>query len=283
MRQETQCKTAEIRGRIRMQKLKKIGGIAIVLLIVAGGFMIYHYFQTWPLRFRSDLNAFFGSGNWEQVSSETKESMIYTVYHSSSDGLRSGERAGKFHEWNLVFRNRYGEEELWTISDHTMKINHSDHMFLSSERYSAREALTLELMDLSLYAVGDQVKRELLAEILTEQELECLNVYISYRDGNPPPKFYSRLRQEDWFTVNQLSAADYLETDLYDFYLEIQAYDYKVEKLSAEEQSHLMGSLGRIEGILRNAYGEYADYEIYLGEGYRAEFSGNRADAGMSF
>ena len=136
-----------------MQKVKKIGGIAIVLLIVAGGFMIYHYFQTWPLRFRSDLDAFFGSGNWEQVSSETKESMIYTVYHSSSDGLRSGERAGKFHEWNLVFRNRYGEQELWTISDHTMKINHSDHMFLSSERgtdfsvpFSINLHLRLEVM-----------------------------------------------------------------------------------------------------------------------------------------
>ena len=68
-------------------------------------------------------------------------------------------------------------------------------------------------------------------------------------------------------------AADYLETDLYDFYLRIQAFDYRVEKLPEEKRQHLMDSLLEIERLLRNAYGSHADYEIYLGEGYRAEFT----------
>ena len=253
--------------------LKKAGATAIVVLIIVVGFLIYHYFQTWPLRFRSDFNDFFGEGNWEQISSETNESRMYTVYYRSGNAGQSGERAGTYHNWDIAFTNRYGEEELWTITDHTLKINHDRHWFLSSERYSARQALTLELMDLSLDAVGEQVKRGSVSGVRSEEELECLDIYISYRNGNPPPEFYSRLRKEPWFQANEFTAADYLETDLYDFYLRIQAFDYRVEKLAEEKRQHLMDSLLEIERLLRNAYGSHADYEIYLGEGYRAEFT----------
>ena len=45
--------------------LKKVLAAAIVILMIAVGFLIYHYFQTWPLRYRSDFNDFFGKGNWE--------------------------------------------------------------------------------------------------------------------------------------------------------------------------------------------------------------------------
>ena len=112
--------------------LKKAGAAAIVVLIIVVGFLIYHYFQTWPLRFRSDFNDFFGEGNWEQISSETNESRMYTVYYRSSNAGQSGERAGTYHNWDIAFTNRYGEEELWTITDHTLKINHDRHLFLIS-------------------------------------------------------------------------------------------------------------------------------------------------------
>ena len=128
-------------------------------------------------------------------------------------------------------------------------------------------------MDLSTNAVGEQVKRDILSDVLSEEELECLDIYISYRNGNPPPEFYSQLRKEPWFEANTITAADYLETDLYDFFLRIQAYDYRVEKLSEEKQQHLMDSLVEMERLLRNAYGRHADYELYLGEEYQAEFT----------
>ena len=105
------------KGKGKMKKAKKAGVLAVVILIIAVGFLIYHYFQTWPLRFRSDFNEFFGEGNWEQVSSETNESRMYTVYHRSSSPALSGERAGTYHNWDIAFTNRYGEEELWTITD----------------------------------------------------------------------------------------------------------------------------------------------------------------------
>lgn len=260
-----------------MKRLKKIGRIIIILLILVAGFLIYHYFQTWPLRFHSDLNDFFGKGNWENVSSETKESKMYSVYHRSHNVLLSGEEPGRYHNWDIVFTNRYGEEELWTITDHTLKINHDRHWLFSSERYSARQAMTLELMDVSSSAAGEQVKREVLNGVLSQEELECLDIYISYRNGNPPPEFYSRLRKEPWFEVNQATADNYLKTDLYDFYLRILAFDYRVEKLTEEQQQHLLESLGEMEKALLAAYGEYADYEIYLGEGYTAEFTGDKA------
>lgn len=94
---------------------------------------------------------------------------------------------------------------------------------------------------------------------------------ISYRDGNPPPEFYDKLAREPWFTANEVGVQDYMDTDLYDFYIWIHAYDYRVEKLAPEEQQHLMDSLGDIEQKLKATYGDDVPYEIYLGEDIRAE------------
>ena len=101
---------------------------------------------------------------------------------------------------------------------------------------------------------------------------------ISCRNGNPPPSMYSRLLRQPWFTAEQIDASLYLRTDLYDFYIRILAYDYRVEKLTQEEQAHLFGSLPEMEEALQEAFGACADYDIYLGEGYTAEYSGEPAD-----
>ena len=264
-----------------MKHLKKIGFFAVLLLIAAAVFFIWFFFRTWPLRFHAEFDSFFGKGNWKQVSSETKESFMYSVYHRSSISSLSKNRPGLFHEWDIAFTNRSGETEIWTISDHTMRINQDKYWLLSPNRYSARQALTLELMDLSSYMAGDQLLDEILGTILSDREADCIDAYISYRHGNPPPGMYSRLIREPWFTVDRITAAEYLQTDLYDFYLRILAYNYKVEKLTPGEQAHLFGSLEEIEEALQEAFGEYADYDIYLGEGYAAEFSGNKAAQGQ--
>ena len=262
----------------RHKTLKKVIAVSLLLLIAAAVFFIWYYLRTWPLRFHAEFDAFFGKGNWEQISSETKESLIYSVYHRSTNPSLSGERPGKFHEWDIAFTNRNGETEIWTISDHTMRINQDKYWLLSPKRYSARQALTQELMDLSSGMAGQQVLDEILRDILPEREADCINVEISYRNGNPPPGMYSRLIRQSWFNVEQISASEYLKTDLYDFYIRILAYDYRVEKLTQEEQEHLFGSLTEIEEALQDAFGAYADYDIYLGEGYTAEYSGELAD-----
>ncbi len=61
----------------------------------------------------------------------------------------SEEIPGKFHEWDIAFTNRDGDTEVWTISDHTMKINHDKYWLLSADRYSAKQAFGQELMDIS--------------------------------------------------------------------------------------------------------------------------------------
>lgn len=177
----------------RHKTLKKVIAAALLLLIAAAVFFIWYYLRTWPLRFHAEFDAFFGKGNWEQISSETKESLIYSVYHRSTNPSLSGERPGKFHEWDIAFTNPGGETEIWTISDHTMRINQDKYWLLSPKRYSARQALTQELMDLSFGMAGQQVLDEILRDILPEQEADCINVEISYRNGNPPPGMYSRL------------------------------------------------------------------------------------------
>lgn len=261
-----------------MRRWKKIGIAAALIMIVSVILFARYYLQMWPLRFRAELDAFFGKGNWETVSSEAKESMIYTVrYRSSNRAIGSEERPGKFHTWDIACIDSSGEGEIWSISDHTMRINQDRHWLFSPDRYSAKQALALEFMDVSCAAAGEKLREDILLDILPEQEADCLDVEIFYRNGNPPPDMYDVLLEEPWFTAKETTAANYLSTDLYDFYIHILAHDYRVEKLSADEQEHLMGSLAEIEEALKAAYGEYADYDIYLGEGREAVFQGTKA------
>lgn len=245
---------------------KKIGLIAAGVLLIAAATALYFVLKCWPVRFRSELDAFFGKDNWKWVSSESKKSLIYTVYRSNK------EWPGSYRTWDIAFTNRNGETEVWTITDHVMKINHDKHWIFSPGRYSAKQALTLELMDISFAMASEDVRAAVLESVLTKREVECLDVDISYRNGNPPPKMYDQLMKQPWFQANQITAANYLETELYDFYIRISIYDYRAKQLEEEERQHLLDSLDGLELALKEAYGEYADYEIYLGDGYRAEY-----------
>lgn len=268
-----------------MSKRKKIGIFIIILAVAALAvslFLFWQRQQNWTIRFHSELDAFFGEGNWEYLSEETKKSRIYTVRnYTSTPYTNDREEPGKYHNWNICFKNRNGEEELWTITDHAMKINHSKNSFFSSERFSAKQAFIRELMEVSFAVSEDDIYQTLLLKQLPEKEAACLAVDISWRGGNPPLDIYDKLAKEPWFTANRVSVSDYLTSDLYDFYLWIHAHDYKVDKLTAAERQHLMGSLGTIETALRNTYGEHADYEIYLDAAHTAaDTAGNESTGG---
>ncbi|MCD8321515.1 MAG: hypothetical protein LUC89_01335 [Oscillospiraceae bacterium] len=253
---------------IKESKGKLTGVIVVIAVVIA--VVIYFMSGLWPIRFKNELDAFFGEGNWEKISSETNTSMMYTVHHYTSDGLYNYDSDGTYTKWYILF-TRDDEEEIWTISNHTYKINHSKYSILSADRYSAKQALVQQLMDISCEVAAEKVQYDLLSEILNEEQIESLRVSISYRNGNPSPTFYNRLFKQDWFNVENSTAENYLKTDLYEFYIDILAYDYKFNQLSDEDQADLLNSLDEIEQLLLDTYGEYAAYEIYLGEGYSAE------------
>lgn len=263
-----------------MSEQKKHGWIipvVILALIVAGFVAGWFVLRTWPLRFHRELDQFFGAGNWESVSEETKRSMMFDEYLAVRGTGYSDSVDGRFHEWNIAFTNREGETELWTISDHTLKINNHDHWFpLDPERYTARQALGQELMELAFDMAGEQAQEDILGDILTDGERACLDVEISFRDGWPNGDLYTELLNEPWFNIQELDAEKFLQSDLYDFYVDVFAYDYRVDDLSEMEQEHLYRSLGDIEQALRAAFGDYVDYDIYLGEGYSAEYTGSK-------
>ena len=263
-----------------MSEQKKHGWIipvVILALIVAGFVAGWFVLRTWPLRFHRELDQFFGAGNWESVSEETKRSMMFDEYLAVRGTGYSDSVDGRFHEWNIAFTNREGETELWTISDHTLKINNHDHWFpLDPERYTARQALGQELMELAFDMAGEQAQEDILGDILTDGERACLDVEISFRGGWPNGDLYTELLNEPWFNIQELDAEKFLQSNLYDFYVDVFAYDYRVDDLSEMEQEHLYRSLGDIEQALRAAFGDYVDYDIYLGEGYSAEYTGSK-------
>lgn len=255
-----------------MRKVKKAALLCVVILIIACIIAGYFISTDWTLRFRSELDQFFGKGNWECISEETKESIIYTEYisvHSSPE--LSEDVPGKFKNWYIRFKNKDGEDEIWYITNHTLKINHDKYGMFSSKRYSNKQALTLELMDISFGIIEDEIFDEIIKSELSEDEAACISVTMSYRGGNPEPGFYDKLIAEPWFNVNDVTAENYLSSDLHDFYLDIKAFDYRLEKLTDEERQHVFDSLENIEKKLCDKFGENASFRIYFDEEQQVE------------
>ncbi|MCO8193673.1 hypothetical protein [Anaerofustis sp. NSJ-163] len=256
-----------------MKVLKKLIIVIIPILLIAGYSTFKNINSNWPKKFSHEFDIFFGKGNWESVSEETKESIIYDEYiivHSAP--YLSENVPGKFKEWNITYMNSDNKREMAIISDHTFKINNDKYFIFSKKRYSAKQALTLEFMNISFSICGDKVMKESISPYLSEKEMEALTVDISYNGGNPKPEFYDDLIKEDWFNVKDVSANDYLNYDKHEFYIYIRSYDYKLNKLTDEEKQHLFDSMEKIEKDLLKKYGKNASFEIYIDENHKVEY-----------
>lgn len=104
------------------------------------------------------------------------------------------------------------------------------------------------------------------------KKAECFDIALMYHGGNPEPNFYNKLYKEDWFTVDKVTAKYFLETDLYDFYLYIRIDDYKLEKLTEEEQQNLLATRENLEQRLLEEYGDNASFEIYFADKNKSEY-----------
>lgn len=261
-----------------MEKKKNISTIVSILVlifivVVLISCIMNFINSNWPKRFKSELDQFFGKGNWESISEETKESIIYTKYISvRSAPYLSEEVPGKYTDWNIKFTNKNGDDEIWKITNHALKINNDKYGIFSSKRYSNKQALVLELMDISCGLAADEVLNDIVKDELSENEADCLRVSISYNGGNPKPEFYDELFKQSWFNVKDVTAENFLACDLHDFYIDIFAFDYKVEKLTEQEQQNLFDSMESIERKLLQEYGENASFEIYFDKGHQVEY-----------
>ncbi len=257
-----------------MKKAKTIGiGIVAVFCVVCIVCLCVTYLGNgnWPKRFGTELNHFFGPENWELLSSESKESLMYTTTTRDTTGI-SQEVPGTYKNWQILYTDPSGKETVYQITNHTLKINHDKHWLLSSSRYSSRQALILELMDIAFSIAADKVHDDLLLTVLTEQEASCLDVSISYHGGNPEPEFYDQLWREPWFTADNVNAEKFLSCDLYDFYLQINVFDYRFKNLTTEEQQNVLDHFDSIQELLLNQYGAHASFELYFGDGYQTEY-----------
>lgn len=257
-----------------MKKVKAAVIGIIVLVCIAGiAYLSTTYLgnSSWPKRFDAELDQFFGPGNWQQLSSESKQSRMYTRTTTDSTG-NSQNIPGSYKNWLIGFTDRHGEEAACQITNHTLKINHDKYWLLSPKRYSSRQALILELMDVALSVVEDEIYNDVLCAALTQREAACLAVTMSYHGGNPEPDFYDALWKEPWFTVNAVTAGDFLACGLHDFYLRIFIYDYRFQQLTAEEQQHVLDSFAPLQDLLLEQYGNNASFELYFSAEQQVEY-----------
>ena len=255
-----------------MKKAKKIGFGILAVIFLIGIVGAYWLLSNWTIAYRSKLDAFFGKENWEVLSEDVAASRMYALRNNSTwNGYGQGRPSRVYRDWNVLCENKDGEEEVWKISNHAYITNHRRYWLLSSKRFTAHQALTMELMEISFSVVEEEVHKEIIREGLTDTEANCIYVTLSYNDGNPPRKFYDQLAREPWFTIEGVTAENYLATDLYDFYLSIRIHDYRLEQLTKEEQENVVNSLENIEKRLLEKYGNNASFEISYGE-YDVEY-----------
>ena len=112
-----------------MKKAKTIGiGIVAVFCVVCIVCLCVTYLGNgnWPKRFGTELNHFFGPENWELLSSESKESLMYTTTTRDTTGI-SQEVPGTYKNWQILYTDPSGKETVYQITNHTLKINHDKH------------------------------------------------------------------------------------------------------------------------------------------------------------
>lgn len=254
-----------------MGKVKKIAIRVIAVLIAVGFAAGFFISRNWIIRYRSELNRFFGKGKWEYVSEEEKESHMYE--ERVRDPILGYDYVpGRFKNWYILYTDKDGGERLCRITNHVMKINHDEHMIFSPKRLSVKQAMLQQLMEISFMAAGEKAKEEFISSRLTEEEAACFEVRVSYRGGNPKPNVYSKLWKEPWFTIEDATAEDYLTSDLHDFCLEIRVHDYRLEELTEEEQENVLASLEPLAQELLDTFGEDASFEIICAGGHSAEY-----------
>lgn len=257
-----------------MKKLKTIAMATAALLCIAGAvylFTTYWGNGNWPRRFSSELDRFFGHENWVVLSAETNQSRMYTRHTKSSDGTTQ-EVPGHYKNWLIGFTDRSGSKVSYQITNHVLKINHDKYWLLSPKRYSSRQALTLELMEIALSMAENEIQAEILSPLLTEDEAASIDVHMSYHGGNPKPEFYDKLRQEPWFTADTVTAGDFLACDLHDFYLRLSIFDYRFQALTVQEQQNVLNFFTPVQTLLLERYGRHASFELYFGEDRRVEY-----------
>lgn len=249
-----------------MKIIKKTMTILIIFAIVAGLIGGYIYNTNWMYRFKGELDQFFGEDNWEYIDKESKSSPYVSDYRKGYRYGTPSEVPETYHNWYVHFHNRYGEEEIWKFTDHTLIINNDKYGIFSSKRFTKKQALYQELMYLSFYLVGKEILHEVILEVLTENEASIFDVKISFRGGRPDRKLYSYLSKQPWFNVEEVSAEHYLTSDKHLFYIDIFAFDYRFEKLTEQEQKNVINGLEEIERRLLERYGEHATFSIYINE-----------------
>lgn len=242
---------------------KLISVLMIFTIVISLGARIIN--ENWTLKYKSELNDFFGEGNWEVISEETKESIMYSEYiRYYNNPVFSKTAPGKYKDWNILFKNKEGEDEIWKISNHTFKINNDRNRGLFSKKLSGKQALTLELMDISLGMISDKIYNDVVKSILSENESDCIDLILTYEGGNPKPDYYSKLAKQSWFNVDSVTAENYLSDTTVNFYILIRVSDYGFKKLTEEERENITNSVKVIKDKLLDKYGDIASFEIYL-------------------
>ena len=247
-----------------MTFLRKVRNLMLFILIIGVVLSTAQYMHIWPLRFRRDLDAYFGKGNWEWVSPDRIEDYRYDIYQRVPNySPNCFPDSGKHHIWYIAFQDPDGQKWMWRMTDHVYYVTMHRSGALSG--FSAHDGLTAELSALSFKRGCHILSQKYLSEVLSQEELNCLRFEVSYRGGNPGHALYEELRQQPWFDSGHMK--EYLNWDFQDFYLHIYPYNHRIERLSPEARAHLFSSLPQVEAVLKQALGEeYCDYKIQLGQ-----------------
>lgn len=148
---------------------KKVTGIlymAVILAII--GFVIYLCIArgSYPIRFKENLNALLGEGNWTVTDKENKTTSLLREYSEY------GDTDGDYDKWYVAYKDENNSEQMLILNNLTHKVSAQKRSIFSSQYVSDEKCFGMNVYDEMEYLTEQDVYNNILKVYFTEEDFK---------------------------------------------------------------------------------------------------------------
>ncbi|MGN0518708.1 MAG: hypothetical protein ACI4II_08315 [Acutalibacteraceae bacterium] len=247
--------------------IKLFMGVIFILLILVIYNLISTYFgsSNYPVRFKDELDNFFGEGNWECTNVEKKTTSMFSddEYYAGDYTLNS-RRDGTYRVWTIQYVDSQGN----SCEDYISNFTHFMH------KTSNKTVLAMELHEIALNHASDELERTIAKDIFTQDEIENYISIIRFGTVNrPETSYYKNLLHQDWFKIHHATPLSFLSQEGEVYTIDINLIMKNADTADKSDIEDVKEKATKFANLLVEAYGKYASFDLTLRfeKGYSGE------------
>lgn len=258
-------------GKPRSVKPKNTLAVAVILAIA---FLAWYFIGgflgsgNYPLRFRRNLNAILGAGNWDVVHTESKKSTLVRKEKTTRMDSSMLYKTGSFKTWIVEFTGKDGEIRELELSNLSHKSENRSKNPFSENYLSNRACFGMNILGLAENLAADDVEKNVFPKIFDLEDYQHrspnigekgVGIDIGFRMAERfGHDYYQGITEPGTcFDLTDFYAAELLETGNYCLYIDISTYkagDGVREEMDKKAQA--------LKNSLLAYFGEEAAYNI---------------------